>query len=206
MDSDKLIPISALQHYAFCPRQCALIHVERAWEDNLHTAEGNMLHERVDSGESETRYNLRIERSVNVISEKYGLIGKLDMLEIDLSANEYVPVEYKKGRPKVEDWDRVQLCAQALCLESMTGINISKGAIWYWQVRKREWISIDEELREKTINIGTELKKMLDKGITPAAVYVKQRCQACSLVEICQPKIMQKDSSKSYLKKMFEDF
>ncbi len=131
-DSDQLIFISALQHYAYCPRQFALIHIEQVWAENFFTAEGNLLHERVDSCEPEQRCNVRFERSVAVKSQQLHLTGKLDLLEIEgKPATKYFPVEYKRGKPKKEDWDKIQLCAQALCLEEMREINIEEGAMWY---------------------------------------------------------------------------
>ena len=133
------IPISALQHYTFCPRQCAYIHIERIWQDNYLTALGNQLHERVHGNEAETRGKLRTERGVQVSSEKLGITGKLDLLEIKTSPYALTPVEYKRGKPKIDDCDRIQLCAQALCLEEMRSITIPRAAIWYWQVRKRDW-------------------------------------------------------------------
>lgn len=138
MDDHRKVPLSALQHYAYCPRQCALIHNEQVWAENSFTAEGQLLHQRVDSGVPETRKGIRYERGVMVSAEQLGLTGKLDMVEIDLDTGNQKPVEYKRGKPKVEDWDRIQLCAQALCLEEMRAIRVQEGAIWYWEVRHRE--------------------------------------------------------------------
>jgi CRISPR-associated exonuclease Cas4 len=127
-DSNNLVFISALQHYAYCPRQFALIHIEQAWEDNFHTAQGNLLHERVDSCEPEQRGNVRYERGVAVRSNGLHITGKLDLLEIEgKPPAKYFPVEYKRGKPKIEDWDKIQLCAQALCLEEMRETSIGEG-------------------------------------------------------------------------------
>src|SRR5690554_129011 len=127
---DDTLNISAIQHYAYCPRQFALIHVEQAWDDNRFTAEGLLLHRRVDGGEPEQRGHIRYERTVLLKSERLGLIGKMDLLEIDTSAGyRLIPVEYKRGRSKTQDWDRLQLCAQALCLEEMRHVDIEEGAI-----------------------------------------------------------------------------
>lgn len=121
MDSDKrLILLSALQHYAFCPRQCALIHNEQAWAENYLTAQGKLLHERVDGGEPETRQGTRFERSVRVLSNTLGISGVLDMVEVSKNGDMH-PVEYKHGKPKPTDMDKIQLCSQAMCLEEMTG-------------------------------------------------------------------------------------
>ena len=119
---DNPIPISALQHYAFCPRQCAYIHIEQLWQDNFLTAKGNQLHARVHSNDAEQRGDLRTERGVQVYSAQYGLTGKLDLLEIKTDPEQLTPVEYKRGKPKRDDCDRIQLCAQVLCLEEMRGV------------------------------------------------------------------------------------
>ncbi len=196
------IPISALQHYAFCPRQCAYIHIERAWDDNYLTAKGSQLHERVHSSEAETRGNIRSERGVQVCSEKLGVHGQLDLLEVDRGSGAVMPVEYKRGKPKVADCDRIQLCAQVLCLEEMTGQRIDKAAIWYWQVRRREWINVDDALRKSTLAVINATKKLLDSGRLPPAVY-STSCKACSFFERCAPR--DKDHSGSYVKKIFFD-
>src|SRR3989304_6360050 len=125
-----LLMLSALQHYAYCPRQFALIHIEQAWEENRFTAEGRVLHERVDSGVAEQRHGVRSERGVLLRSETYRLTGKMDLLEIEQgNPPKYFPVEYKRGKPKVEDWDRIQLCAQALCIEEMRHAPVAEGGI-----------------------------------------------------------------------------
>ncbi len=202
---DNVIAISALQHYAYCPRQFALIHVEQAWEENRYTAEGNLLHERVDTGVAETRNDIRYERSVLLRSERYGLTGKMDLLEIiDDDPPKNFPVEYKRGKPKIEDWDRIQVCAQALCLEEMRGININEGALWYWEVRRREPIAIDEQLRATTIDVIERARKVLVSGQTPPPTENKKRCRACSLVNLCEPDTFRNDCSATYVKEMLD--
>jgi len=197
---DNSIPISALQHYVFCPRQCAYIHTERIWQDNFLTASGNQLHERVHSTEAETRGTLRTERSVQVVSQALGIHGQLDLLEIRQNPLQLTPVEYKRGKPKVSDCDRVQLCAQALCLEEMRGVSIQRAALWYWQVRKREWIALDQALRATTRTIITATRALLAAGELPAAQYSKS-CKACSLLDVCQPK--HSDHSQDYVQHLF---
>lgn len=197
------ISLSALQHYAYCPRQCALIHIEQVWSENFWTAEGKLLHERVDAGESEQRGNIRTERSVSIISHRLKIVGKLDVLEIrGNSLRHYFPVEYKRGKPKTEDWDRIQLCAQALCLEEMLNIKINEAALWYWQVRQRESIVIDSTLRERTESIITATYKTIRSGITPRAKFSK-KCKACSLIEWCEPNTLQHDRSVEYINELF---
>lgn len=198
------ISISALQHVAYCPRQFALIHVEQAWEENYFTAHGRVLHERVDGGEPEQRGNVRFERTVSVYSQTLGITGKLDLLEIEGKADKkYFPVEYKRGKPKVEDWDRIQLCAQALCLEEMRGVEIAEGAMWYWQERKRERVLIDAALREATLTAIRLARDILDSGKTPMPTTHKSRCKACSLLDLCAPDALRKDHSSQYVNQLF---
>lgn len=195
------IPISALQHYVFCPRQCALIHNEQIWQDNYLTARGNQLHERVNSHEAETRKGLRSERSVQVQSEAFGIHGQLDLLEIRDNPLRLTPVEYKRGKSKVSDCDRVQLCAQALCLEEMRQVTVDKAALWYWQVRKREWVVLDHTLRDATRTVIADTRRLLVTGDLPAACY-SSSCKACSLFDHCMPK--QKDHSRNYVEALFK--
>lgn len=205
MDDSRLVPLSALQHYAYCPRQCALIHNEQVWAENYHTAEGQLLHQRVDRGEPETRRGIRYERGVSVSAEKLGLTGKLDLVEIDLSTGEQKPVEYKRGKPKIEAWDRIQLCAQALCLEEMRGITVLVGAIWYWEVRRREAVAIDDELRAITLETIHKARELLSIGNTPLPVDDKRRCKACSLIDLCEPDRFRKDKSAGYVNQLFDE-
>lgn len=202
-----IIPISALQHYAYCPRQFALIHIEQVWSDNFFTAQGNLLHERVDSHESETRGTKRQERSVEVSSERFGLHGKLDLLEIYSDAKNgkrYMPVEYKRGRSKVMDWDRIQLCAQALCLEEMRNIHIAEAALWYWEERKREVVVLDTSLRMNTLACIDAARAVLQSQITPPPTNNTKLCKACSLVDCCAPHTIRKDRTVAYAQTLFE--
>lgn len=199
------IAISALQHYAYCPRQFALIHIEQAWEENRFTAEGRVLHERVDSGVAEQRHGVRSERGVLLRSESYRLTGKMDLLEIEQGdPPKYFPVEYKRGKPKVEDWDRIQLCAQALCIEEMRGIHVDEGAIWYWKVRKREPVMIDNALRRTTIEMIEAAHALLASGRTPPPTEDVKRCRACSLYDLCEPDTFRRDHSARYVNELFE--
>ena len=176
----RLIPLSALQHYAFCPRQCALIHNEQAWTENYLTAQGNALHERVDSGEPETRKGVRFERTVHVSAEKLGI------------------------KPKPDPMDEIQLCAQGLCLEEMTGQTVSEGALWYMQTRHRVPVLFSDDLRAKTLATIAAVRELLNSGQTPPPDYGK-RCKACSLVEICQPELLGKrDRSVRYVVGLFD--
>ena len=201
---DDVIPISALQHFVFCPRQCAYIHLERVWESNYFTAKGDRLHERVHGHEIEKRRDVRTERGIQVNSEKLGIFGQLDLLEITSAPYTLTPVEYKLGKPKMSDCDRVQLCAQAMCLEEMCNVHISSAAIWYWKIRKRIRVELDQALRhttEQTIRQTREL--LLCSQKIPTAIYRKS-CKFCSLIDHCQPTL--KDSSAQYLERMFKSY
>ena len=197
------ISLSALQHYAFCPRQCALIHNEQAWAENYLTAQGRSLHERVDSGEPETRKGVRFERSVHVSAQRLGISGIIDLVEHDIQTGRLKPVEYKRGKPKPEPFDEIQLCAQALCLEEMTGQTISEGALWYMQTRHRVPVAFSDGLRTQTLAVIAQVRELLASGQTPPPVYGK-RCKACSLVEVCQPKLLERDRSVGYVAGLFE--
>lgn len=200
-----LLSLSALPHYAYCPRQFALIHIEQVWADNFFTAHGNVLHERVDSGLPEQRGNVRSERSVEVSSALHGLKGKMDLLEIETLLNgekHYFPVEYKRGKPKLADWDRIQLCAQALCLEDMHGVNVTEGAIWYWEVRRRTPVAIDASLRQVTLDVIAAAWSLLQSQKTPPPTTDKSLCKACSLRDLCMPDSFRLDKSERYVLEM----
>jgi len=186
---DQLIPISALQHYVFCERQCALIHIERAWSENRFTAEGRVMHEKAHSGEGETRGALRIARSVPLRSLELGLSGVADVVEfhtLGCGSRRVLPVEYKRGKPKSGDCDRVQLCAQALCLEEMLECHIQEGALFYGKQRRREKVLLDAVLREKTHSLCESVHRLLESGSTPPP-ECGPKCRNCSLRELCMP-------------------
>lgn len=204
MTDDAVLMLSALQHYAYCQRQFALIHIEQVWEENRYTAEGRVLHDRVDSGVAEQRRGTRSERGVLLRSEKYRLTGKMDLLEIEQGdPPKYFPVEYKRGKPKVEDWDRIQVCAQALCIQEMRDVHVNEGAIWYWEVRKRESVTIDSTLRHTTIEMIEAAHALLASGKTPPPIEDKKRCRACSLVDLCEPDSFRRDHSAEYIRELF---
>lgn len=186
---DALVPVSALQHYLFCPRQCALIHVERIWAEDGATAEGRILHERVDSGRPDRRAGVRTVRGLVLRSFAHGLAGKADAVEFP-DGMPY-PVEYKRGRPKAHRADEVQLCAQALCLEEMFGCAVPEGALFYAQTRKRTRIGFDADLRELTQRLAAETRAMIAQARTPPP-RATPACRRCSLAEECQPKRLQK--------------
>lgn len=183
---EELVPISALQHMLYCPRQCALIHIEQQWAENRLTAEGRVLHERADSGERESRGNLRVERRVALHSFRIGVTGIADVVEIR-AGNVPYPVEYKRGRPKPHRADEVQLCAQAICLEEMLGVPVLTGALYYGKNRRRQEIDFDPVLRSLTERIASDTRKMLATRKTPPPEYLPEKCDNCSLKELCQP-------------------
>ena len=184
---DELVPLSALQHFLYCPRQCALIHIEQIWVENQFTAEGRLLHERVDAGGRERREALTIERRVPLRSFELGVSGIADVVEIHGEGRLY-PVEYKRGRPKTHRADEVQLCAQAICLEEMLDVSISEGALFYGKNRRRKKVLFDATLRALTISTASELRQMLVERTTPRPEYSARKCKACSLETICQPR------------------
>jgi len=198
----RLVNISALQHFAFCQRQCALIHLEQVWQENYLTAHGRQLHERVDNGEPETRKGVRFERGVVVSAPQLGLTGKLDLLEHHKASNQFIPVEYKRGKPKTNDIDKVQLCAQAMCIEEMLTVEVKQGALWYWQTRKRIEIEFDHILRTQTQTLITQVQQLFKLGKTPAPTSGKH-CKACSLIDICQPNLTEHDASNRYIATLF---
>lgn len=185
---DGLIPLSALQHQLFCPRQCALIHVEGLWAEDGATAEGRVLHERVDSGKPERRPGVRIVRAMAIRSLALGVSGKADVVELHGTPPRPYPVEYKRGRPKAHRADEVQLCAQAIALEEMFGVAVPEGALFYGTTRRRSVVAIDANLRALTARVAAETRAMIAAGYTPPPVYDPARCDRCSMIDLCQPR------------------
>ncbi|HWK35211.1 CRISPR-associated protein Cas4 [Sphingomonas sp.] len=191
---DALVPVSALQHYLFCPRQCALIHVERIWQEDGATAEGRILHERVDGGRPDRRRGVRTVRGIALRSLAHGLIGKADAVEFSDSVPVPYPVEYKRGRPKAHRADEVQLCAQALCLEEMFGQSVPEGALFYAQTRKRVAVGFDSTLRALTVEIAAQVRAMIAESRTPPP-HAMPACKHCSLADHCRPKRLERPPS-----------
>ncbi|MBI5674476.1 MAG: CRISPR-associated protein Cas4 [Nitrospirae bacterium] len=191
----ELIPVSALNQYIYCPRRCALIFIEQAWSENLFTAEGRVMHEKADSNKFESRGNVRIDYSVPLRSLRLGLIGKADVVEFHKMGDKWIPfpIEYKRGKPKLDDCDKVQLCAQAICLEEMLNVEIPEGALFYGQTRHREDVVFDNVLRMETENTARKVHELIESGITPKAEY-SAKCKKCSLLELCLPKVSRKAS------------
>ncbi len=186
-----------MQHYLFCPRQCALIHVERLWAENVLTAEGRILHEQSDKPGQASRGERRIVQSMPIRSRALGVAGIADVVELTRAGERWrpYPIEYKRGRPKAHRADEVQLCAQALCLEEMFSDRVPEGALFYGKTRRRQAVAFDDELRALTRRIAEETRALIAGGRTPAPIYEAKRCDACSLKELCQPKRLERAGS-----------
>lgn len=191
MESDDLIPISALQHVIYCPRQAGLIHLERMWEENRFTAEGRVLHEVVDKPVGRWTRGIRRVSALPIASRRLGLAGVVDVVEFHSGADGETPhpIEFKRGKPKAHRADEVQLCAQALCLEEMMGRAVPNGALFYGETKRREAVTFDPDLRALTEDAAARLREMFASRVTPPAEYRADRCRSCSLIESCMPKI-----------------
>ena len=212
VEEDYLL-LSGVQHYAFCPRQWALIHIEDLWQENYLTAAGRVLHNRVHNGTTEKRENMIIFRSVKVSSSRLGISGECDVIEFYQSGNgvplknydglwKPYPVEYKRGKRKLDDCDRLQLCAQAVCLEEMLCCTIDKGALFYGEPRRREVVNFSDELRESLDSVTDAMHKLFSRRYTPKAKKGKF-CSSCSMKDLCLPKIQ--DKRENAVRKYLED-
>lgn len=209
------LPLSGIQHFAFCRRQWALIHIEQQWEENLRTADGRIMHTNAHDGSfREKRGDIIITRAMQVSSAALGLSGECDVVEfhqdpkgIPLHGLEgtyrIIPVEYKRGKPKEDACDAVQLCAQALCLEEMLCCEIPEAYLYYGETRRRQRIPLDKPIREQTVSMITEMHALFARQHTPKVKRTKA-CNACSLKEICLPVLMKQRSAADYLKEALE--
>jgi len=190
-NEDELLMLSALQHFLFCKRQCALIHIEQQWQENVFTVKGQNMHENADKIHAVKNKQVRTEYGLRIRSLELGLIGKADVVEFHKIDNNWIPypVEYKLGKPKLNQCDEVQLCAQAICLEETIGIPIKSGALFYGKIRKRNAVSFDEILRNLTRKISKEFHELFDTGNTPPPQYILKKCSHCSLYQLCMPKL-----------------
>lgn len=208
--------LSGIQHYAFCPRQWALIHIEQQWEENYFTVMGNIMHENAhDKDFVEKRKNVVITRGMPVFSRTMGVRGDCDVVEFHLDKagiplNRYegtyqpVPVEYKRGKPKEHDADVLQLCAQAVCLEEMLVCQVPKGYLYYGETKRRLEVLFDEELRKKVVDCFKKMHQLFEKNHTPK-VKTTKACKACSLSEVCLPKLNKKLSVADYLERSLNE-
>ncbi len=213
---DEYLQLSGLQHFSFCRRQWALIHLENQWSENLRTVEGNLFHNRAhDEQQRERRGNTLILRGLPIVSHTLGLSGQCDVLEFYASPKGVTlrgeegfwipfPVEYKRGSPKENFADQLQLCAQAICLEEMLCCSIPEGALFYGETRRRTAVLFTEELREKVRLTALEMHQMFRRGYTPKVKPTKS-CNACSLKELCLPILMRRKNVSEYLKTAMEE-
>jgi CRISPR-associated exonuclease Cas4 len=204
--------LSGIQHFAFCKRQWALIHIEQQWQENLRTIEGEILHEKThDEKVKEKRGDLIISRGMAIFSRTLGITGACDVVELHKSPGgvnifgrvgtyKPVPIEYKRGKPKEDESDVLQLCAQAMCLEEMLLCEIPEAFMFYWETKRRLKIILDDALRERVKTITKEMHELYDKRYTPK-VKLSKSCKACSLTEVCMPKLCKNLSVDDYIKK-----
>lgn len=213
---DDFLQLAGLQHFAFCRRQWALIHIEQQWVENLLTIQGNILHEKAhDSKVHEFRGGLLVVRGMKIHSSTLGVSGACDVVEFYQSDNgitlpdregswQPYPVEYKRGSPKITDADRLQLCAQGMCIEEMLCCDVPEGAIFYGETRRREAVMFTSELRDKVRDYLEEMHMLYRRKYTPK-VKSSKNCKSCSLSDLCLPKLSKKQSVRNYLKTRLEE-
>ncbi len=214
-ESDYL-QLSGIQHFVFCRRQWALIHIEQQWTENLRTAEGSLLHTRAhDPAARESRGNVKITRGMYLHSAELGISGQCDIVEFHRDASGVpitgwegnwrpFPVEYKRGTPKATDADRLQLCAQAMCLEEMLCCPVPQGALYYGEIKRRETVDCTPELRAQVRRVLDEMHALYRRGHTPK-VKPSKSCNACSLKPLCLPALMRQGTVSDYLRGSLEE-
>lgn len=203
----EIIYLSRLQHYLFCPRQYALIELENIWAENQFTAEGQVLHQRVNQADQEKRGDIRTVWALRLSHVELGVEGVADVVEYHKQADGSetpFPIEYKRGKPKTHRADEVQLCAQALCLEDMHGVTVPEGAIFYGEVRRRHAVIFDTELRDLTLKTILACRAIVQTQTTPIADYQAKKCNACSLIDLCHPKGFKKSAAAWLAKQLNE--
>ena len=215
-NDDDFLQLSGIQHFIFCQRQWALIHIEQQWAENLRTVEGNQLHDRAhDRGLSESRGDVYTVRAMRVFSPSLGVSGECDVVEFRRSSDgipladreglwQPFPVEYKRGEPKEDNCDALQLCAQAMCLEEMLCCRIPSGALYYGQTRHRQEVEFSEELRAQVRSVFEEMHRLYKRAYTPK-VKTSKKCNACSLKELCLPVLCRNKSVSAYLAASMEE-
>lgn len=215
-NEEDYLNIAGLQHFAFCRRQWALIHIEQQWKENLRTVEGNILHEKAHEGNlSEKRGDVIISRGMAVYSRTLGINGVCDIVElhkfsggIKITGREGLyklfPVEYKRGNPKQDECDQLQLCAQAMCLEEMLLCEIPMAYMFYGETKHRQMVELTTYLRERVKSMLAEMHEIYKRRHTPKAKITKS-CKACSLFDICMPKLFKSPSVRQYIKNSIND-
>lgn len=211
-NEEDFLLLSGIQHFSFCKRQWALIHIEQQWQENLRTIEGEILHEKTHNNSvKEKRGDLIVSRGMAIFSRTLGITGTCDVVELHKSSDgvnifgrdgayKPVPVEYKRGKPKDDESDVLQLCAQAMCLEEMLLCVIHEAYLFYGETKRRLKIILDDELRERVISVFKEMHELYDRRYTPK-VKVSKSCKACSLAELCMPRLCKNPSALDYMKK-----
>lgn len=189
IDSFDPIPLSALQHYSYCPRQCALIHQEQRFAENVFTLRGQRVHEKVDEPDTRCEAGVRVEQALPLYCDRLGLVGKADVVEF-LPDGAPRPVEYKHGPRKVKEHDDIQVAAQALCLEEMTGKPVPEGVIYHHSSRRRRIIPITPELRARVEDLAEKIHALMRNGTIPPPTEDAERCRGCSLIDICNPELV----------------
>ena len=215
-NEDEFLQLSGIQHFAFCRRQWALIHIEMQWKENLRTVEGQILHENAHNPEmNEKRGNVIVVRAMPVHSRKMGVSGECDVVEFHKSDKGAhingregvympVPVEYKRGEPKSNNIDILQLAAQALCLEEMFCTDINYGYIYYGETRHRLKVDFDDEIRNEVVKLFEEMHLYYRRGYTPK-VIISKKCNACSLKDLCVPVLNKNKSVAEYIDKFISE-
>ena len=200
-DLDNAVLLSALEHYAYCPRQCALIHREQTYEENIYTLQGNAVHERVDQPGVATVSGVRSEYSVPLWSETLGLVGKADLIEYE--GDIPYPVEYKHGRARQGLAADLQLCGQAMCLEEMLGCEVPKGAVYHFSSRRRREVAFTPELRQSVLPAVATIREILGSQTLPVAP-ADARCKNCSLIDSCLPFVVSDhEKNRDYQKRLY---
>lgn len=213
---EDFLMLSGIQHYAFCKRQWALIHIEQQWQENVHTVVGELFHKKAhDKFSYEKRGDVIITRGLPIRSRELGISGECDIVEFQEKENgislfgrtgtyQPYPVEYKKGSPKNTEADILQLTAQAMCLEEMFSISVCEGALYYGEIRRREAVEISDELRNTVHRMVEDMHRLFTKGHTPKVKWGKG-CNACSLKEICLPRMGKLSSVGTYIEKKLQE-
>lgn len=213
--SDNYLLISGIQHFIYCRRQWALIHVEQQWSENYFTIDGQIRHTKVDSMSDELKNGIRIIRSMPIASRELKIRGKCDVVELIPSKDGFYfskyderykvyPIEYKRGKPKLDESDTMQLLAQAMCLEEMLGLKIDEGACFYFETRRRKHIVFTEDLRSRLLNIIKEMNNYYNRKYTPR-VKKGAKCRACSLKDLCLPELDGTMSVSEYIEKRLKE-
>ena len=215
-NQEEYLQLSGLQHFAFCRRQWALIHIEQQWQDNLRTVEGDLMHRRAhDEAIREKRGTILILRGLSVSSPTLGISGKCDVVEFHADPGGVTlrgetglwlpyPVEYKRGSPKSHDADRLQLCCQAMCLEEMLCCGVPEGSLFYGETRRRDVVEFTAELRDKVRSMLSEMHQLAERGTTPR-VKPSKSCNACSMKDICLPAMLRGRSGAAFIRNAMEE-